>query len=295
MKALSFTLPSVDDRSLNVIKYSGPYFYPHLHKHNEFQLMWIRKGEGSLIINHNVYSFSEGDMFLIAPNQPHVFKSDRQYFERESSDGIKGLSVFFDLQGLSESFFGLPELNQEKNFLSNSKGGFKIPEQYHESISRNLLGIKKTKGAKQLSYFLALIHELFVSKDEVTLLPKDKNMPDSKVKTQRIQTIYDYVLKNYHDNISLDNIAEKANFTVPAFCRYFKKHTGKTFVRFLNELKVNEACKKLVSEDDSLQISEIAYNCGFNSVTNFNRVFKMIMGTTPSDYQKEYFAKLKDA
>ena len=99
--------------------------------------------------------------------------------------------------------------------------------------------------------------------------------------------IYNYILQNYNREVTLEDVAAEAHLTPQAFCRYFKKHTGVTFVAFLNEMRVNEACKKL-ARGDFENISSVAYQCGFNSITNFNRVFKNVSGTSPKTYLAKY-------
>src|SRR5699024_3199880 len=141
-----------------------------------------------------------------------------------------------------------------------------------------------------ISNLLLLFQRLLgISNLLIPLSEGENNHSYSEEKGKRIQKIYDYVLENFQNTIKLDEIAQQANYTTPAFCRYFKKHTGKTFTQFLNELRVNEVCKLLIEERENLSISEIAYKCGFNSITNFNRIFKTIMGCSPMKYRKQYF------
>jgi AraC-like DNA-binding protein len=106
----------------------------------------------------------------------------------------------------------------------------------------------------------------------------------------RLSEIYHFIMANYKKNISLEEISQKAHMTPQAFCRYFKKRTHHTFISFLNEVRINEACKKLTTENgDHINISSVAYNCGFNTVTHFNRVFKSVVGNTPHEYVNDYF------
>jgi AraC-like DNA-binding protein len=107
----------------------------------------------------------------------------------------------------------------------------------------------------------------------------------------RISNIYNYILQHYSTVITLDDVAREACMTPQAFCRYFKKHTRQTFVSFLNQTRINEACKKLTGNKYE-SISVVAYKCGFNSITNFNRVFKSVIGRSPRDYLDSYINKV---
>lgn len=101
-------------------------------------------------------------------------------------------------------------------------------------------------------------------------------------------------MANFDRQISLYDVASLVHMTTQSFCRYFRKHTGKTFIAFLNEIRIHEACRML-TETASEGISSVAYRCGFNSITNFNRIFRSIKGMTPSEYQVVFKNKVYDA
>ena len=112
-------------------------------------------------------------------------------------------------------------------------------------------------------------------------MPSRKNFSDYE--GMRISNIYNYIMQHYNRDITLEEVSEAAYMTPQAFCRYFKKHTRVTFITFLNEIRINEACKRLI--DGSYEsVSSVAYDCGFNSITNFNRVFKSTTGKSPREY-----------
>jgi AraC-like DNA-binding protein len=98
-------------------------------------------------------------------------------------------------------------------------------------------------------------------------------------------------MRNYAEAITLDDVAKAAFMTSESFCRYFKKHTGNTFVTFLNEIRINEACKILTANKFE-NISSAAYKCGFKSITNFNRVFRSVTGSSPREYMESYNGKI---
>ncbi|ULT22220.1 AraC family transcriptional regulator [Sphingobacterium sp. E70] len=103
----------------------------------------------------------------------------------------------------------------------------------------------------------------------------------------RINEIFQYTFQHFGDKISLEDIAAVAHMTPHAFCKYFKKHTRKTYVTFLNEIRIERACKMLIDES-SESVSNIAFKTGFNNVVNFNRVFKKITKHSPSEYVQEH-------
>jgi len=107
----------------------------------------------------------------------------------------------------------------------------------------------------------------------------------------RMNDVYHYTMAHYSENIKLKQVADVAYLTPQAFCRYFKKHTRKTYIAFLSEIRINEACKKIISGDFE-SISSIAYDTGFSSAVSFNRVFKKITGKSPRQYLNEYNQKV---
>jgi AraC-like DNA-binding protein len=102
----------------------------------------------------------------------------------------------------------------------------------------------------------------------------------------RLEKVYDYSIENFSDSsICLEKVAESINMNKAAFCRYFRKVTHKTYIEFLNEIRIGNACKILL-EDENKSVTDVAFLSGFNNMSNFNRQFKIIMGQSPSTYLK---------
>ncbi|MGV3764001.1 helix-turn-helix domain-containing protein [Parapedobacter sp.] len=288
MRTLQFTVPVTPDKTVMVQEDNLPRFYPHLHRHKEAQLIWIIKGEGTLITDNTMHSFRPDDIFMIAPNQSHVFKSNRQ----SATTGIHTLSVFYDPNGRLAHLLHLPELSQLNLFLKEYKGGFRLPEIHFKSVSRYILKLRESSDMDQMLHFLHLLR-IFCR-----MSPKPKHLSTcngehiSNGEGMRMGNIYNYVLQRYQNALTLEEVAAEAHLTPQAFCRYFKKHTGVTFVTFLNKMRIHQACKRLTSGEFDC-IATVAYNSGFNSITNFNRVFKSVAGTSPKEYLSQYLNNVK--
>ncbi|MBP9602101.1 MAG: helix-turn-helix transcriptional regulator [Lutibacter sp.] len=104
---------------------------------------------------------------------------------------------------------------------------------------------------------------------------------------KRMSDIFNYTMDNFQKEITLKDVSDIANMTPNAFCRYFKQRTTKTFVNFLIDIRIGNACKLLTKNND-LSITEISYKSGFNNLANFNRKFKAVKGVTPSEYKKKH-------
>lgn len=292
MKVLQFTVPIPLDKSIVVQKDVLPYFYPHLHRHQEVQLTWIQKGEGTLVADNNMHAFRSNEIYWLGANQPHIFKSEPSYFQPKSKKKIVALLIFFNPEGQLAGFFNLPELRQLKNFVQQHSSGFKVPAQQVTEISNKMLRIAQSSGADQLLHFVDLLKQLTAYQHLPPLSSGSKTPVFSEHEGIRIGHIYSYIMQQYDRPITLEDAARQAHMTPQAFCRFFKKHTRHTFVSFLNEVRINEACRKL-TDGTYDNIASVAYTCGFNSITNFNRVFKSITRQSPSDYVNSYFQNVE--
>jgi AraC-like DNA-binding protein len=287
MKVLQFTIPVSHDKTIIVQKDTLPHFYPHLHRHEEIQLTWVQKGEGTLIAENNMHTFWSNEIFWLGADQPHLFKSDQTYFAPKSKKNIQALTIFFNPNGKLAPLFDLVELKNIKVFIKKFQNGFKLPEALVAEVASRMLRIQQSKSTDQFIYFIDLLKLLQSAANLHPLVSGSTLSSVSDHEGIRIGQIYNYIMQHYDTDIMLEDIAKHAHMTPQAFCRYFKKHTRLTFVSFLNEVRINEACKKL-ADGTYDSISTVAYHCGFNSITNFNRVFKTVTGKSPRDYVREY-------
>lgn len=291
MKVLQFTIPVADDRAVIVQEDIMPHFYPYLHRHKEAQLIWIKEGEGTLLVDNQMHPFKPNDIFLIGANQPHLFKSNPEYFEEINGLKIQALMIFFNPNGKLQSFLELPEMQLIKSYINFAKGGVKFPSMQIDLVIQKMISVQYAKNQHLMIKFLQLLDVLAQLQSTSETLVANGPSLFSESEGIRIGHIYNFLMLHYGRNVMLEEVAEEAHMTPQAFCRYFKKHTRQTFVSFLNEIRVNEACKKLTSGNYE-NISVVAYTCGFNSLTNFNRVFKNVMKVSPKTYLENYFKSI---
>jgi AraC-like DNA-binding protein len=167
-----------------------------------------------------------------------------------------------------------------------------LPPEYVENVSHAMLDIQHTAGPDQIIHFLQMLRILGSVPGKPEPLSAFGISPGiTESEGIRISNIYNYILQHYSVALTLDDVAREACMTPQAFCRYFKKHTRQTFISFLNQTRINEACKKLAGNKYE-SVSVVAYKCGFTSITNFNRVFKSITGDTPRGYMESYLSKV---
>ncbi|WP_312185689.1 AraC family transcriptional regulator [Sphingobacterium sp.] len=287
MKPVQFKVPAPQDRSIYIQEDVLDKFYPYMHRHEEYQLIWIKEGIGQLFVDDNVHDFQPGDIFLLGANQAHVFKSFI------AGGFVRSVSCFFSTNGALSPMSMMPELRNLLDFLNKCQRGFKVPTKHLAQVSYLIEILQKSDFLDQLVNFFYLLKSLSKVFAELEPLSGVQSPKNELTKPFRIEKLCKFLEEHFKEDISLDEIAEKANLTPHAFCRYFKNCTGKTFVAYLNELRIREACKLLgLGRHDS--ISLIAYDAGFNSITNFNRVFRNILGISPKIYVRNYRNYLYD-
>lgn len=290
MKTLHYQVPISQEHTLTVFEDNQPYFYPHLHQHQEMQIIWIIKGEGTLVVENQLRRFAAGDIYLIGANQEHLFKSDPEYFIPGNTKGIRTLNIFFNPEGSLASLLQLPEMVALRPFIQQSQLGFKLPDTYQDTISALIKGIQHASGIDQLIAFSTLLYQLHhVNAELEPLIRSGQKVSYTELEDGRLKKVCNYVIDHYFQIIPLEEVADMANMSVHAFCRFFKRKTGHTFLEFLNQTRINEACRKLAGRK-FISISVVAYECGFNSINNFNRVFKHTMGQSPKQYLSSYQA-----
>ena len=287
MKIIPFTIPVSGEQSIIVQEDREPHFYPHLHQHPEIQLTWVREGNGNLLVGEQVHRFEAEAVFLIGANQPHLFNSDPAYFEVDSTHSIHALTLFFDPIKMGKTLQTIPELSGMAALLSGFDRGIKVGESTIVRVIELMLWIQAAHTLKRVAFFLELLECLHAEKNPF-YLSQQTPFVISESEGQRMSTVFQYLLKHYADDLELEKVAAQVHLTPPAFCRYFKKHTRKTFTVFLNEIRINAACR-ILKEEQQRTVAEVAYSTGFNNIPHFNRTFKRVTGQRPNDWRKEKF------
>lgn len=294
MKVLPFTMLVPNDKSIISEHLELPYFYQHLHRHDEWQVTYIERGEGTLIAGSDMQAFRAGDLFVIGAKLPHLFKSNPEYFQGKSEHIVASYSIYFNSDDGLGPLFSLPEMKTANTFLKKNKHGFKVPFTQIKEVFNRIIDVHEAAGTDLLLAFIKLITSLQSIGHSVVPLCSDLySSTVSENEGIRLSKIISFLTKNYNSQITLEDVADVAFMTPKAFCKYFKKHTGHTFLSFLNEVRINDACKNLTSGTRSHSISGVAYKAGFNSITKFNRVFKSIVGQSPRTYLEAFNAVSK--
>ncbi len=281
MRVLPFKIPKASGDTLIIQEDKGLVFYDKLHQHEEIQLSLIVFGEGSLIVGDSITNYKTGDVLAFGSQVPHVLRSS------PSDKKSYMISVFFTKRSFGNTFFQLSEFQDITNFFADLPFGIAALTQKEELKEQFIAAKNKKHRLDRFMIFLRIL-KLF-SEAETTTISSSitrRNYTDDEGK--RMADVFQFVMNDFHSDISLRDVSDIANMTPNAFCRYFKQRTNKTFFQFLTEVRVEGACQ-IFSKNSDITIAEASYSSGFKNLSNFNRKFKNIKGVTPSEYRKNLY------
>jgi AraC-like DNA-binding protein len=281
-RVVAFNVPQTEHEVVRVQSDVVPYFYDQVHQHPEIQLMHIEAGEGTLIAGDYVGRFRPGDVFAIGSGQPHVFRCDQSFYERKSSPA-KSISMYFSEKYFGRELWESNELASVREFAASTRFGSQFLGNAAREAAERMRKLTRCDGLEKMIAFFSLLQLLVQTdlKKRLSLQPGGLQVSEEG----RMNSIVEFTFRESHRKIYLTEVARLANLSLEAFCRYFKLHTRKTYINFLNEVRVSHACQLLIQEESSIQ--QVCYQSGFSNVSNFNRIFKKITGKTPHSFRKQ--------
>lgn len=284
MKPVQFNIPKTQGTSFHVQKDEAQDFYGRLHQHPEWQITAIHKGEGILFAGNSSTSFQVGDVFMLGSNTPHLLKNSRST-QSEIDTGVCSVSIFFGKDSFGKEFFSLPELRQLDDYLKEAKRGIMFKGKEKEVLFESLSSFMQKQGFDLLIDLLSML-KLMMNYLEQEFINSQYYDAELESRTdERMQKVMQYSIQHLDREIKLEEVAKEANLSVSQFCRYFKLHTRKTYIQYLNELRIEHACSLLRRED--LSIAQISFESGFQNLSHFNRQFLKIKEMTPSAYRRQ--------
>lgn len=284
MKAVEYRLPKEFDKSFIVFNEQGTHFPCPWHYHPEYELCLVNRSTGRRMVGDHIDYFGEGDLVFMGPGLPHVWINDARYVEGKAREEASATVVHFGEDFIGEQFLQLPELTPLRKILDLSKRGLVIKGDTKKELSRMMNQMLEENGLKRLSLLFAMFDVLAQSTQYDTLASPNYMQYTKALYSDRFSKITDYILQNFHREITLGEVASEASMAVTTFCSFFKEHYRMTFVEYLNTIRIGHVCKLLADTDDN--VVTIAYECGFNNLANFNRQFKRLKGMSPSEYRK---------
>jgi len=284
MKAIQFTVPVYGEDLFALLEDKKDNFYGYYHRHEELQITYILKGRGTIMIGNVVQSFSQDDVFILKPNEPHMF--DKYGAEKViEEDTIHAVHLFVNLERMTK-LFALAEFADLNTYFRDLDVSKRLESSVAHLLRDNFLNLLYKVGIPKFTEFITLLHGLMQSRNEsISLYSGIRNLNYSDKDGERISSVFKYTLDNFEHDISISEVASLVYMTPTSFCKFFKKHTMKTYIGFLNEVRIEKACQLLINRKTE-SISETAFRVGFNNIVHFNRVFKRVMGLSPHNYTR---------
>jgi len=256
------------------------------HYHSALELIYIKKGRGTQFIGDSIKNFSDGDVVLVGSNLPHYWRFDAEFFEQTTGEAVDVYAIHFKEDFLGAAFIDLPENQELKKIIAQSKQGIKLEGTSKTKIAGLMPQIIEATGTMRIIKLLEVLTEIANCEEKNILVSLGFKPNFLENEKDRIQSIYNYTISNYKNKIELKEIAAVAKISPNSFCKFFKTKSRKTYTQFLNEIRVGQACKLLIEND--LTVKEICYDCGFYNFTSFHKYFREITGKTPLKYQQAF-------
>jgi AraC-like DNA-binding protein len=252
------------------------------HHHPEYELVLILKGKGKRMVGDHIDRFEENDLIFTGSFLPHQWICDNENLESLQNEAFV---IQFVQDFLGDKFFELPENTALKKFLGESSRGYEFYGESKSKIISILLGMITMNDVARL-YALFSIFEIFQASKEYRFLSSPASVETVVLGgNEPMQKTLKYILQNFHNQIQIKDLLEVTNMSYATFYSKFKHAYILPFKDYLLNIRIGYACKLLIVE--TLNIAQIADDCGFENISNFNRQFKKIKGMTPSQFQKQ--------
>lgn len=275
-------LPISKSLPLKVRFFDYQHFTYPWHFHSEYEIIYIRESTGTRFVGNSIERFQGGDVLLLGSNLPHYLKSDEQYFSENAGQRVTGVIIQFEKDFMLHAFQFYPQFINIKKMLDESQYGYYFPANYTRKLIERLEKLPLEQGVDQITSFLQLLKDMSASRTKKIISTSDF-IDDTINDTSRIDKIINFLNKNYNRPVKLTEISSLAAMNAAAFCRYFKNKTGKSLKAYIADMRIAYACKLLMM--NNMSISQISLECGFETISHFNKTFRKITGYTPGQYK----------
>jgi AraC-like DNA-binding protein/quercetin dioxygenase-like cupin family protein len=270
-------LPLSEQSSFMADVFFTPYFETPWHYHPEYELALIIEGNGKRFIGNHVGDFQPGDLCFIGSNLPHLYRKE------DAAQVAGSLVIHFTQNFLGSEFIKIPEMQKVNLMLSKAAMGMQLKGVTRLRVAQLMNDMLELQGMDRLINLFKILQDI-AARDEYELLSSPEIRGHNRDDSDRLNNVFDHVMKNFRDDITLDGVAKLANMSTSGFCRYFKKRTKKNFTHFVNEIRIGYACRRLIESD--LSAEAICYESGYNNKTHFMQQFKKIVMSTPHQFRK---------
>lgn len=268
-----------------VERYKTEFTYP-IHRHKEYELNFIENGAGVVrVVGDSIETISNYDLVLVGcENLEHAWLQGEC-----QSDSIREITIQFSSEIFSDSLLFRNQFDSIRKMLERSKRGISFPLNSIMKIYSLIDTVSANEGFDQFMIIMRILHELSRCSGSQILCNTSFAKVEHNIDSRRVAKIEAYISSNYREQIKLQTLADLVGMTPPAFSRFFKLRTGSNLSEYITNIKLGAASRMLV--DSTMSVSEICYECGFNNISNFNRIFKKQKKLTPKEFREVYHKK----
>lgn len=269
--------------SFRLLELNGAWSGCSWHFHPEYQIGFVVSGSGTRVVGDDIRPIEPGEIILLGANLPHVWN-----FESSATGDAHAFVIHFRDDFLGMEFFNKPEMRDIRLLLARASLGLAATGGMREQAEQILRKMADHEGFDRVLHLLSLLHLMAGSNEMETICSSAFQPVAAEIEIERLRRVCDYVQTDYGSDIDRETAAALAHLSPGAFSRFFKRHTGKTFQEYVNEVRIGKAAQMLLEEE--LNVTQIALRCGYGDATAFNRSFRRIKEMSPSAYRDRILA-----
>jgi AraC-like DNA-binding protein len=279
---------SSQETAFKIWKNANPYQHNPWHFHPEIEITYIEKDEGTRFVGDSIQPYWNDDLVVLGSNLPHEWRSN--FFRKDNENfHSQSMAVHFLEEFPGGDFYAMPEAADLRAFLETSRRGIKVNDLVvRKKVKQKLVKMHTAPPFHKVLLLFSILDVIIHAADNELLASRGfvESFCDQQGGDFKINRVYEYTIVHFKEPITIDTMADLVSMTPNAFCRYFKKSTNKVFTVYLSELRIGYACKFLIEQQYS--ISQIAFECGFRNISNFNKQFRSVTGKTPTEYIRHF-------
>ncbi|HVY76302.1 MAG TPA: AraC family transcriptional regulator [Puia sp.] len=253
-----------------------------LHYHEEFELNFIQHAKGARrVVGDHMEEIEDLELVLVGPNLQHAW-----FTHHCKSAEIREITIQFHKDLFDEKLLRRNQLSFIRNMFERSSRGILFSRDTAQALAPRILELNQKHGFDSVLELMSILHDLSTSRNMRILSDMAFTPEHFTYSSRRVEKTFEYLNKNFDKNITLAEVSKLANMSDVSFSRFFRQRTGSTFIDSLTEIRLGHASRMLIESTNS--IAEVAYHCGFNNISNFNRIFKKKKGCTPREFRDSF-------
>jgi AraC-like DNA-binding protein len=253
-----------------------------LHYHEELELNLIINAKGARrIVGDHIDTIDDMELVLVGPNVYHAW-----FTHQCQSEEIREVTIQWHKDLFEDKLLRRNQLSFIRSMMERSQKGILFSRETIAALAPRILSLNQKNGFDSVLELFSILHDLSISRNMRTLSDGSFTNQHFTYNSRRIEKAFEYMNNNYDKPVTLGEVARLVSMTEVSFSRFIKKRTGNTFIDSLNEIRLGHASRMLI--DTTHSIAEISYHCGFNNISNFNRIFKKKKTCTPKEFRENF-------